>query len=314
MTGMTRRSLLAATPLLAAPLLAHAEAPGRDVSFLIPYAPGGGFDLYVRTVIPAMQKALGVTIVPNNVEGAGGARAANMLDRARPDGATIGVLNIPGLLLLDGLGFDVTKLSWIGNLGRDPYGLAVAMDSPIKSMADLQALSKKRPVRFTSTGTASAGYIATLIAANLLDIRPQMINGYKGTTDYVVAAVRGDGDAAVCSLTALSSFVAGKLVRVIATFEDHASIPGAEDATSLHQPDLTKITQYRPVAAPPKLPAGLQTSLADALATAMRDPAVQEWAHRNNANLDPLSPAQTAQALREQIEFVARWKPRLAAG
>ena len=135
MTGMTRRSLLAATPLLAAPLLAHAEAPGRDVSFLIPYAPGGGFDLYVRTVIPAMQKALGVTIVPNNVEGAGGARAANMLDRARPDGATIGVLNIPGLLLLDGLGFDVTKLSWIGNLGRDPEVRRTGAGDPVVSFS-----------------------------------------------------------------------------------------------------------------------------------------------------------------------------------
>ena len=59
-------------------------------------------------------------------------------------------------------------------------------------------------VKFTSTGPASTAYSATKIATSLLGIRSQIIAGYKGTNDYVVAAMRGDGDAAICSLTALA--------------------------------------------------------------------------------------------------------------
>jgi tripartite-type tricarboxylate transporter receptor subunit TctC len=261
-----------------------------------------------------MQAALPnpVQIIPDNVDGAGGAKAASQVFRARPDGLTISVLNIPGLLILQqeggSLGFELDRLSWICNLGTDFYGLVVPTDSPLKSVADLRALSKERPVKFTCVGPAGTAYSATRIAGELLGIRTQIIAGYKGTNDYVVAAVRGDGDAAICSLTAMAQFRAGNLIRVLATFEDHSSIPGAEDATSLKQPDLAKIVQLRPVAGPPKLAPEIVNTLSDAVARAVRDPKVVAWAHANEANLDIKNPEQTAAALREQTQFIARWK------
>jgi tripartite-type tricarboxylate transporter receptor subunit TctC len=315
MPYLTRRGLLAALPAsLVATAGRAADFPTKDINFLIPFAPGGGFDSYVRTIIPGMQQALGgrVNVLPNNLEGGAGIRCANLVDRAKPDGYTMGIFNVPGILMLDGLGFDLTKLTWLSNLGRDPYGIAVAMDSPIHNVADLRKLSAERPIKFTSTGTASTGYLATRITAHLLDLREQMINGYKGTTEYVVAAVRGDGDAAVCSLTALSGFVASKLVRVIATFEKHASIPGAEDATTLSLPELTNLLQLRPVAGPRGLPAPLRDTLSGAMVSAMRDPGVQDWAKRNSANLDPMDADATTRMIQDQVAFMARWKPRLA--
>ena len=312
---LTRRDALTGLVLtsLAGPALA-ADYPTKDIHFIVPYAPGGGFDGYVRTIIPAMQAALPnpVQIIPENVDGAAGAKAANQLYRARPDGTTVSVLNIPGLLILQqqggNIGFDLDKLSWICNLGSDFYGLVVPTDSPIKSVADLQALSKQRPVKFTCVGPAGMAWAATRIAGELLGIRTQIIAGYKGTNDYVVAAVRGDGDAAICSLTAMSQFRAGKLIRVVATFETHSSIAGAEDATSLKQPELAKIVQMRPVAGPPKLPSAMIDVLSGAVARAVQDPKVVAWARANEANLDIKGPQETVDALREQMQFVARWK------
>ena len=182
----------------------------------------------MRAVLPAFQRRLGARVLPDDVDGAGGAKAANPLFRAKPDGTSISVLNIPGAPILQeqgGLGFDLSRLSWLGNLGRDSYGLMVGADSPLGSIEALRALGRTRPVKFTCIGPAGTAYSATRIGAKLLGIPVRVIAGYKGTNDYVVAAMRGDGDAAVASLAALEPFRTGKLIRLLATFEKAGSVP-----------------------------------------------------------------------------------------
>jgi tripartite-type tricarboxylate transporter receptor subunit TctC len=319
---MRRREILAGLAACGTiPLGSKARAasfPSKDITIIIPYAAGGGFDSYIRAMLPSLQARLPdpVKAVPENVDGAGGAKAMNELWRARPDGSTIGVLNVPGILILreqGGLGLDPAKLTWLCNMGTDPYGLVVPASSPVKSIADLQALSKQRPVKFTTVGPASTSYSATRIAANLLGLNVQLIAGYRGTNDYVVAAVRGDGDAAIASLTALAQFRASNLVRVLATFEEHSSVPGAQDATTLKLPDLVNITQLRPLAGPPRIPADIAAELSKLLMTALRDPKVQAWAAANSANLTPDGPEETVSLLQKQTQFVGQWKKYLAA-
>ncbi|HTH96593.1 MAG TPA: tripartite tricarboxylate transporter substrate-binding protein [Stellaceae bacterium] len=292
---------------------ARAEGLPQNIDFIIPYGPGGGFDQYVHAILPAFQDQLpdSISIRAENVEGASGAKGANQLARATPDGSTIAIVNVPGIIIVQlrgGLSFDVGGLTWLCNMGNDPYGLAVPAKSPLKSIADLRALGRKRPVTFTGVGPAGAAYSATRIGAHLLGFEAEIISGYKGTNDYIVAAVRGDGDATVGSLTALSQFHDSGMIRVLATFEKHSSIPGAEDATTLGQPDLAKITQLRPVAGPPKLPQDIAARLSRYLINAMNDPKVAEWAKANRANLQPSDATTTKRLIEEQVAFMNVWK------
>jgi tripartite-type tricarboxylate transporter receptor subunit TctC len=301
--------------MMARPALA-AWAPTRDIDIIIPYSPGGGFDAYIRAMLPALQKQLpsGVSAVPDNVPGAGGSKALAELFHARIDGSTIGVLNVPGVLIMQeqgGLPVDPGKLTWLCNMGTDVYGLAVAAKSDIHSVADLQALSKQRPIKFTEVGPASASYAATMIGCELLGMRPQLISGYRGTSDYIVAVVRGDGDACLASLTVLQQFRRSGLIRILATFEEHSSVPGAEDATTLHQKELTEVVQLRPLAGPPRLPAEVAGGLSAMLLAALHDPAVQDWASKNDANLTPDGAEATLKLLEEQTAFVRKWKKYL---
>ena len=179
-----------------------------------------------------------VNVVPLNIPAGGGAKGVNQLYRARPDGYTIGILNIPGLFVLQarGGGYDLNKFTWLAGLGRDPYGLAVPWNSPIKSIADLQALSKTRPVKFTTTGPDGTAYGVTMIATELLGIKLQLITGYKGSSEYVAAAVRGDGDAVVTNLPILARFEAGKSLRLIASFTKYGTRPDVPNAPALGLP------------------------------------------------------------------------------
>jgi tripartite-type tricarboxylate transporter receptor subunit TctC len=304
--------------LLARPALA-AGFPAKDISFIIPFAPGGGFDGYVRAAIPPMMAALpaGSRVIPVNLDGAGGAKAASQVFHARPDGYTISVLNMPGALILQmlqgGGGYDLQKFSWIGNLGGDPYAICVGKDSPIKSVADLQALSRQRVVKFTSTGPASMGHAATLIATRLLDVRAQIISGYKGTSDYLIAAVRGDGDAAISSLTSMTGLAAGGVIRILATFEAKGSIAGVPDAAGIGQPDLAQLVQLRPVAGPPGMKPEIVKILAGALDAALTNPEMLAWAKTSGANIDRATPEETRAMLKTQTAFISKWHDVLAA-
>lgn len=323
---MKRRELLigagAIAPVLLLPRFARAAAgefPAKDITFIIPYSAGGGFDNYVRALSPVMERHLPhkVTIIPTNVAAGGGTRGTNELYRAKPDGYTIAIFNIPGMFVLQergGTEYDLAKVTWLGSIGRDHYGIGVGATSPIKSVADLRTLSATRPVKFTTTGPEATAYAATLIATELLGIKAQLIGGYKGSNDYVVAAIRGDGDAVITALPLLRRMQAGGELQIIADFQDHSTVPGADDATSLGQKELSDIVLERLIGAPPGLPADIKAVLADALDKSVADPEVVAWAKKSDSELTWELPERAAQILAAQAQFFQKWKKFLAPG
>src|ERR1700722_6445030 len=289
--------------------------PERDITFIIPNQVGGGFDAYVRAIAPAMEKYLPnkVNIVPLNIPAGGGAKGVNQLYRARPDGYTIGILNIPGLFVLQerGGGYDLNRFTWLAGLGKDAYGLAVAFNSPIKSVADLQQLSKTRPVKFTTTGPDGTAYGVTMIATELLGIKLQLITGYKGSSEYVAAAVRGDGDAVITNLPILERFEQGQSLRLIASFTTDGTRSDVPNATALGQPQLADIMVERMVAAPPNLPPDIKKILVEALDKAVKDPAVVAIFEKNGMGLSLQSPDEVAADVRSQANFFDKWRKYL---
>ena len=107
---------------------ARAAFPDKDITWIVPYSPGGGFDVWSRQIGAAMQKYLppGVTVVIKNVTGAGGRSGSIALYRAKPDGYTVGLLDVAGLLLhqktvgTDKAGFDLEKYVWVGRVATEP--------------------------------------------------------------------------------------------------------------------------------------------------------------------------------------------------
>jgi putative tricarboxylic transport membrane protein len=328
MSKFTRREIVISAGLAAPAILsagralgAPANFPARNIQFIIPYAPGGGFDVYVRVVAPAMEKYLPrkVSIVPMNIAAGAGSRGVAQLYRARPDGYSIGILNVPGMFILQqqqgARAYDLDKFSWIGAMGEgERYVISTGTNSPLKTFADLKALSAQRPVKLSVTGPEGTAYAATMVGSQLLGLRTQLITGYRGSGDYVVAAIRGDSDAVVAAIPTTLRYQQGGALRILATFELHSSVGDVPDATTLGQPELDKISVERLVAAPPGLPADIQTILSQALAKAVTDPMVMDWAKQNGVVMKPKTPAETVATLNDQKAFFEKWKRYLAAG
>ena len=165
-----------------------------------------------------MQKYLpGSTFVVKNVPGAGHLVGTNTIYAAKPDGLTIGTFNT-GLIYnqligLDGVKFDLTKMSWIGKASSEPRVIVIAPQSPIKTFAQLR--EQKEPVNFATAGIGSAAYVETLMLTNLLKLPIKIQTGYSGNDDQL-AMRRGEIVGTVSSRSTVEQFMQNGFARFIA--------------------------------------------------------------------------------------------------
>ena len=92
---MDRRSplfrLLAAVLVSGAACSAAAQYPNKPITVIVPFAAGGPTDTIARIMAQAMGKALGQTVVTENVAGAGGTIAGAKVAHSAPDGYTVAI-------------------------------------------------------------------------------------------------------------------------------------------------------------------------------------------------------------------------------
>lgn len=277
---------------IAAPAAAQSGADfykGKTVTYIVATSPGGGYDAYGRLVAEFMQKHLpGSTFVVRNMPGAGHIIGANAVYNAKPDGLTLGTFNT-GLIYnqivgLQGVKFDLTKMTWIGKAASDPRVFVIDARSPIKSFKDLQ--QGKATVNFATSGIGSASYVETKILADALRLPIKIIAGFSGAED-MMAMRRGEITGIIGSRSSFEDFVKNGYGRYIAqiggTEKDVpqlSSLVTDADAKALvalvrSQGDIARLT-----AAPPGIPADRVQALRAAYRKAMDDAELQARAEK----------------------------------
>lgn len=312
---MRIRALAVAVVLVLAACGEPAQYPAQDITVIIPNNSGGGFDTYVRAVAPGLEKQLGgaIHIVPKNVPGAGGRRGATEVYRARPDGYTIGIFNMPGALIpkLQNVPtqYELAEITWIGTFGYDPYVLAVKGESPIASIDDLKALG--RPATYGATGPGSTSYVATRIFNERLAIPYDIITGYKGSSDYLLGVIRGDVDAAMISLASARNYLESGDIKSIAVIGAESDDPAIADAYDLGAPELVNLRVVRMMGGPPGLPDDIRTMLEGAMLAAIDEADFRSWLEASGNDVQPAGAADTARAVAEMTEFYEQFRELL---
>lgn len=162
---MRRRSLLAASSLLALPGVARAQAwPTRPIVLVSPWAAGGATSIIARVVGDEMARHLGQPIVVENRPGAGSAIGTAHVARAPNDGHTI---LIAGAAAFFRPAMEPTPYTpendfgFIGSIGDGPFLLVVKKDLPAANLRELIAYAKANPGRlnFASAGIATTSHL-----------------------------------------------------------------------------------------------------------------------------------------------------------
>jgi tripartite-type tricarboxylate transporter receptor subunit TctC len=293
---------------------AYAEFPtDNNITFVIPYSAGGGFDTIVRQFAPAMERAMGTTVVPDNVEGAGGARGGQSVHRADPDGYTIGIYNIPGLTVNEVIGMDqgfkLDEVTWLANLAVETYAVAVAANSDINSVEDLCALG--RPAKMSDTGATSTAAVTTRITFGILGCEIVDVTGYSGSNDAMIAVISGEVDATIKPITSLTKYLGdggSDDMKVILTLTLEEAIPGIPTATDIGHPELAKFTLNRVIGGPPGMSPEVVSALEAGLRAASEDPEVTTWAEGAGVELEFLGAAETKALMDDLGSFYQQYK------
>jgi tripartite-type tricarboxylate transporter receptor subunit TctC len=162
---MLRRSLLAASLLLAAAPAIAQWVPKQPIKILVGYAPGGTADITARIAADTIQRQHGYPVIVDNKTGAGGFIALKQVAQSPPDGYTVGI-GIMGQLAVgpvvpgSQIPLDLDKeLVPICNLVGVPMALIVRMDAPFKTIPELVAAAKKGPLTYGSAGNGSVNHL-----------------------------------------------------------------------------------------------------------------------------------------------------------
>ena len=148
-----RRSLLGAEPrarAIGAAFDAHAQYPERGITLIVPYGAGGGTDITARLLAKDLEAVLGKPVTVENRAGGGGWVGWGALAQARPDGYTLGYLNVPSMYAgyLDpkvGRKETLDSFTPLMNHVIDYNVWAVKADSPFKTVKDVIEAAKKTP-------------------------------------------------------------------------------------------------------------------------------------------------------------------------
>jgi tripartite-type tricarboxylate transporter receptor subunit TctC len=157
---------------------------GKTIQVLVGFGPGGGYDLYARTLARYMGRHIpgNPTLVPQNMPGAGGVKAMNYLyNVARKDGTVMGTF-ARGLVVEPLLGhaqgtqFEAAKFSWIGSVSNEVSVCAFLATSGIKTWDDLQ----KKPTIIGASAAGADSEIFPTVLRNLFHLPTKVVTGYSG--------------------------------------------------------------------------------------------------------------------------------------
>jgi tripartite-type tricarboxylate transporter receptor subunit TctC len=208
--------------------------PSKDITLIVPFSPGGGFDTQSRIFAPIWEKKLPrkVNVIVSNQKGAGGKIGSLALMKSPPDGYKIGTLSPSALALMqingELEGFDIRKLSWLGQLSWEDGVVVVSAASGIKTVQDLT----KREIRF---GITEDSMFPAAMLAKKLGIRTRMVM-FDGTPEQNLAAMRGDVDIMMDSVSSMKRAVVnsqGKLVPLFTVSDkrspDWPEVPSSKE-------------------------------------------------------------------------------------
>jgi tripartite-type tricarboxylate transporter receptor subunit TctC len=263
---------------------------GKSIQLVIGVSPGGGYDLWGRTVARHLGKHLPgkPAIVPQNMPGAGSLVAANYLYNVAPrDGTAIAIIArdtpLAPLMGTDGGRFDATKFGWIGNPSVETSVCVAYHTAAVKSLKDLY----EKELIVGAVGIGSGSYNYPKMLSRLLGLKFKVVTGFPGSAEVFLAIERGEVEGFCEGIESVTfkrpDWVSSKKVSVVFQGGSEANpeltdVPFILDAAPTPEDRQAMLLLYapqgigRPFLAPPDLPPETLQALRNAFDATVKDP------------------------------------------
>ena len=319
MAGVLNLFLALVAFVLPARALAQSPADfyrGKQITLVVGYGPGGGYDVYARLLAQHMPRHIpgNPAVVVQNMPGAGSLRAANFIFNAAPkDGTVFGTFgrDIPLLGILgenQSVQFKGRDFTWLGSsssFGPDAYTLYVRNDSAVKTAEDARRAGGPT-ILMGSTAEGSSGADVPALLQLTTGLRFKVIMGYPDSNSIFTAVERGEVDGRFASYTVMNASRPGWLrpdsglhpiVQYVRATR-HPLLPDVPTARELaldqSKRALIELAELpwmvsRPYAAPPGIPADRAKALQEAFMAVHKDAEYLAAGERLKADISPIS-------------------------
>jgi tripartite-type tricarboxylate transporter receptor subunit TctC len=260
--------------------------PSKNITLIVPYAPGGSSDTRARQIASKMSQILGKSIIVENKPGAAGNIGTEYIAKANPDGHVIGIGNLAPLAvnkaLFPKLAFDpATDITPIGMIERGPLVLLVSgQKSDFKSLNELLAWGRSNQGRlnYASAGPGGAFHLAGELLEDATSISMVHVP-YKGggpaTTDMLAGNVHFMFDMIPAALPYIKGNAPKARALAVATDKRIALMPDVPTFAEQGIKGL-EVSNWFGLIAPKGTPKSIVNKLNDALNKSLLDPEISE--------------------------------------
>ncbi len=294
---ISRRVLLAASPLLASPKILSAQTAWpneRPVEVIVLAAAGGGVDAMTRLVMPLIaQQIPGMRVVVLNRPGAGGQIGLEATFNAAGDGYTLGATTFPAhnaFPIERQVRYRPLDFTFICNVVEDANCFYVRAESPFKSLQDLVAAAKARPGQLScgNTGIGSDDHLFALHFEELAGLQKMISVPFTGTAPLLPQLLGGNLDVAALNVyDALPLVREGKL-RILAQAAAGRA-PDAPDTPTFRELGFDLVHgASRGILGPPNMPQQVTEKLVAAARVALASEEFKREAARVFMPINPM--------------------------
>lgn len=294
---------------------------GKTITVYIGYGPGGGYDLYARTLARHIVKHIpgNPQTLPSNMPGASSMTLANFLAKVAPkDGTAFGAVN--SALLFDPLfagkrskaQFTGADMTMIGNLTSSASVLVAWHESGVKTLDDI----REKGLTIAATSPSGDTYLLPLAVKNTLGLdKLKLVIGYPGTREAALALERGEVSGRVWDMEGIKAarpdWLRDNKINLIAQLAPKKMpevppqvplvrdvVPNEEDRRVLDVIFLSTVLA-RPYIAPPGLPQDRIKALRSAFMATVKDPEFLSDTKKVQLTIDPTSGEEMEQIIRD---------------
>ena len=297
---VARRGLVVGLAVLAlaaaAVPAAAADFPTKPIRIIVPWPAGGGGDVVVRLMAPAISERLNTPVLVENRPGATGTIGSAAAAKSPADGYTLvyGTADSNSIMphLLKNVGYDRKAFVAVAPIGYFPYALAVHPSVQASNLQEFVQLARnsREKLSFGSWGVGSSGQVLgeSVKAATAIDM---LHVPFQGTAPLLTALVGGQIKAAMLPMPLVEQYAKAGNIRLLGVAAPER-LPGLPALRTLKEQGVNvDLNTWVGFLAPAQVPADVLARLHKAIQEVEATPQVAERLRQLQVVPQPMSQA-----------------------
>ena len=286
--------------------------PDKPITFIVPFAAGGGTDAFARPLAAQLDAQLGKRVLIENRAGAGGTVGASAASKAAPDGYTFfmgAAHHAIAPSLYPTLDYNIEKdFIAVALIARPPQVIVVNPDKvAAKTLAEFIAFAKANPgkLNYGSAGAGTTHHLAGELFKILTKTDIQHVP-YRGAGPAMQDLIAGHVPVVFDGLGSSAAPVRAGQLRALAVAAPKR-VPAFPDLPTAAEAGLAgyEVSTWYGLFAPKNTPPAIVDQMIKELQKAMQTPTIKEAWERNGSDVPDVTGPAFAKMVSAEIE---RWR------